>query len=264
MTIAKRIKGIWEFKYLIYNLVARDLKVKYKGSTLGFLWSLLNPLLMLAVYTIAFKYVIGIREPDFTPKLFCALLPWLFLNSALSMGVTSITENSNLVKKVYFPREVLPLSIVLVNLFHFVLTFLVLIPALLVVFNVKPGFSLFFLVVIIFFQTLFVLGLTLIVSALNVYYRDVKHFLEVLLMLWFWLTPIIWTIDMIVKKFPNFTFLAYFNPFTPFVEAYRDIILGNDIPLPLHLSMVVVIGVMVFLFGGLVFHKKQRRFAEEI
>ncbi|UCH97360.1 MAG: ABC transporter permease [Candidatus Aminicenantes bacterium] len=258
--MTKRIKGIWEFKYLIYNLVLRDLKVKYKGSTLGFLWSLLNPLLMIVVYTIAFEYVIKIRVENFPIFLFSALLPWNFLSSTLSMGVTSITENSNLVKKVYFPREVLPLSIVLVNLFHFCLSFVVLIPALLF-FKITPGFSFFFLVLVVFFQTFFVLGLTLLVSALNVYYRDVKHFLEVILNLWFWLTPIIWPLSLVPEKFRDY---AWLNPFTSFVQAYRDIILHNKIPPPLTLSMLVTIGVLAFLLGALVFQKKQRRFAEEI
>lgn len=245
---------------MIYNLVARDLKVKYKGSTLGFLWSLLNPLLMLVVYTVAFKYVIKLRVPNFTIFLFSALLPWTFLSSALSMGVTSISENSNLVKKVYFPREVLPLSIVLVNLFHFVLTFVVLIPALLF-FKVTIGFSFLFLVVIIFFQSLFVMGLTFIAAAMNVYYRDVKHFLEVLLQLWFWVTPIIWAIDMIPEKFRDY---AYLNPFTSYVKAYRDIILDNRLPGPLTLTLVAALGIAVFFLGELLFQKKQRRFAEEI
>jgi ABC-2 type transport system permease protein len=260
MALIKRIKGIWEFKYLIYNLVSRDLKVKYKGSTLGFLWSLLNPLLMLVVYTVAFKYVIKLRVPNFTIFLFSALLPWNFLSSTLSMGVTAISENSNLVKKVYFPREILPLSVVLVNLFHFFLTFTVLIPALLF-FNVQPGFAFFFLVVIVFFQSLFVLGLTFIAAAMNVYYRDVKHFLEVLLQLWFWVTPIIWSISLIPEKFRDY---AYLNPFTPFVIAYRDIILRNELPHWITLLTVITIGVLVFLLGSFIFHKKQRRFAEEI
>jgi ABC-2 type transport system permease protein len=258
--MVKRIKGIWEFKYLIYNLVLRDLKVKYKGSTLGFLWSLLNPLLMIVVYTVAFQFVLKVRVPNFPIFLFSALLPWSFLSSTLSMGVTSITENSNLVKKVYFPREVLPLSIVLVNLFHFCLSFLVLIPALLF-FKIIPGFSFLFLVVIVFFQTLFVLGLTLLVSALNVYYKDVKHFLEVMLNLWFWLTPIIWPLNLVPEKLQDY---VYLNPFTAFVQAYRDIILHNQFPKPLILTILVATGILVFLLGALVFQKKQRRFAEEI
>lgn len=256
----KRIKGIWEFKYLIYNLVLRDLKVKYKGSTLGFLWSLLNPLLMIVVYTVAFNYVMKMKVPNFPIFLFSALLPWNFLSSTLSMGVTSITENSNLVKKVYFPREVLPLSIVLVNLFHFCLSFLVLIPALLF-FKIIPGFSFLFLVVIVFFQTLFVLGLTLLASALDVYYKDVKHFLEVMLNLWFWLTPIIWPLNMVPDKLQYY---VYLNPFTSFVQAYRDIILHNQFPNPFILTILVVTGILVFLLGALIFQKKQRRFAEEI
>jgi ABC-2 type transport system permease protein len=256
----KKIKGIWKFKYLIYNLVLRDLKVKYKGSTLGFLWSLLNPLLMLVVYTVAFKYVIKLDVSNFPVFLFCALMPWTFLTSALSTGAISITDNSNLVKKVYFPREVLPLSVVLVNLFHFSLTFVVLIPALLF-FNIYPGFPFFFLVVIIFFQALFVLGLTLIFAALNVYYRDIKHFLEVLMNLWFWVTPIIWPMTLLSEKYRN---LAYLNPFTPFVTAYRDVILRNNMPGLLNIAAVIALGVLVCLLGTLVFQKKQRRFAEEI
>ncbi|MCP4152296.1 MAG: ABC transporter permease [bacterium] len=256
----KKIKGLWEFKYLIYNLVLRDLKIKYKGSTLGFLWSLLNPLLMLAVYTVAFQYVIKIKVPNFPIFLFAALLPWTFLTSTLSMGAGAITDNSNLVKKVYFPREVLPLSILLVNLFHFFLTFLVLIPALLF-FKIVPGFAFFFLVVIIFFQTLFVLGLTFIFAALNVYYRDMKHLLEILLQLWFWATPIIWSIDLIPEKFRSYAFL---NPFTPFVSAYRDIILRNQMPGLIKTGAIIVLGLLIFLLGTFIFQKKQRRFAEEI
>jgi len=260
MTIKKRIKDIWEFKYLVYNLVLRDLKVKYKGSTLGFLWSLLNPLVMIVVYTVAFKFVMKISVPNFPIFLFSALLPWNFLSSTLSMGVTSITENSSLVKKVYFPREALPLSIVLVNLFHFLLTFVVLIPALLF-FNIKPGFVFFFLIVIIFFQSLFVLGLTLMAAALNVYFRDIKHFLEVLLNLWFWVTPIIWPLGLLPEKYRG---LANLNPFTSFIQAYRDIILDGKFPQMLTVLLVVIIGISIFLFGAFVFHKRQRRFAEEI
>lgn len=258
--MVKRIKGIWEFKYLIYNMVARDLKVKYKGSTLGFLWSLLNPLLMIVVYTVAFKYVIKLKVENFTIFLFSALLPWTFLSSALSMGVTSITENANLVKKVYFPREVLPLSIVLVNLFHFFLTFVVLIPAMLF-FNINPGFSFFFLIAVVFFQSLFVLGLTFIVAALNVYYRDVKHFLEVMLQLWFWATPIIWPMVLVPVKYRDY---LYLNPFTPFVKCYRDIIMLDKIPSPLMFLAIACIGVFFFILGAWIFRLKQRRFAEEI
>lgn len=256
----KRIKSIWEFKYLIYNLVARDLKVKYKGSTLGFLWSLLNPLLMIIVYTIAFKYVIKMRVENFTIFLFSALLPWTFFSSALSNAVTSITENANLVKKVYFPREVLPLSIVLVNLFHFLLTFVVLIPALFF-FKIYPGLAFLFLLVVIFFQALFVLGLSFIVSALNVYYRDVKHFLEVILQLWFWITPIIWPLVMVPVKFRDY---VYLNPFTSFVQCYRDIIMKNKIPSLSLLLAITLTGIGTFLLGAWVFKIKQRRFAEEI
>ncbi|MCP4221328.1 MAG: ABC transporter permease [bacterium] len=255
-----KIKRIWEFKYLIYNLVLRDLKVKYKGSTMGFLWSLLNPLLMLAVYTIAFKYLIKIRQENFVVFLFTGMIPWNFLSAGVSMGVGSITDNASLVKKVYFPREVLPLSVVLVNLFHFFLTLFVLLPVLLL-FDVTLSFSFLLLPVLIIFQTFFVLGLTLAVSALNVYYRDAKHLLEVLLQVWFWGTPIIWSLEMIPEKY---RLLAHLNPFTPFVTAFRDVILENRVPDLLTFAVISVLGIAVMVGGTMIFQAKQRRFAEEI
>lgn len=258
--MTEKIRGLWEYKYLIYNLVQRDLKVKYKGSALGFFWSLLNPLFMLVVYTVAFQYVIKIKVPNFSIFLFAGLLPWNFLTATLSMGVGAISDNANLVKKIYFPREILPLSVVLVNLFHFLLTFLVLTPALFF-FGMIPGPAFLFLPVIIVFQALFVLGLTLFTSALNVYYRDVKHMQEVLLQLWFWGTPIIWSLELVPDRF---RYLALLNPFTHFTGAYRAIILEGVLPSPLTMTALAAASLLMFAAGYRVFKKKQRRFAEEI
>lgn len=255
-----RLKEIYRYKYLLYNLVSRDLKVKYKGSILGFFWSLLNPLVMLFVYTLAFKYIIKVRVENFPLFFLCAFLPWSFHNISLSMSVSSIKDNASLVKKVYFPREILPLSIVFSNLIQFLLTFIILIPALLF-FSIKMGFPLVAVPFIILFQTMFLIGLAYIVAALNVFFSDVKHLLEIFLQVWFWLTPIIYPASYVPEKYQ---FLYRLNPVVRFVEGYRDVLLYNKMPSISSLLILFITGAAVFIIGQLVFSFYNKRFAEEI
>lgn len=255
-----KIKEIFKFKNLVYNLVSRDLKVKYKGSILGFFWSLLNPLIMLVVYTVAFKYIIRIRVENFPLFFLCGFLPWTFLSLSLSMAVSSIKDNANLVKKVYFPREILPLSIVLSNLVQFLLTFVILIPALLL-FKIKLGFPLLFLPLIILFQLAFTLGLAFILAALNVFFSDVRHLLEIFLQIWFWLTPIIYPVSFVPERFQS---LYRLNPAVLFVESYRNALLYNEGLSLLNLLSLFFLGIVSLLLGQLIFSSYNRKFAEEI
>lgn len=258
--MVNQLKEIYRFKNLIYNLVARDLKVKYKGSILGFLWSLLNPLIMLIVYTVAFQYIIKIRVEHFPLFFLCGFLPWTFLSLSLSMAVSSIKDNANLVKKVYFPREILPLSIVLSNLVQFLLTFIILIPAL-ILFKIKLGFPLLLLPLIILFQLAFTLGLAFILSSLNVFFSDVRHLLEIFLQVWFWLTPIIYKVDFVPERFQS---LYRLNPAVLFVESYRNSLLYNKWLSSVELISLFLVGVVFLAFGHLVFNRYNRRFAEVI
>lgn len=255
-----RLKEIYKFKNLVYNLVSRDLKVKYKGSILGFFWSLLNPLIMLIVYTIAFKYIIRIRVENFPIFFLCAFLPWTLLSLSLSMAVNSIKDNANLVKKVYFPREILPLSIVLSNLVQFLLTFIILIPALLLL-KIKLGLPLLFLPLIIIFQLAFTSGLAFIFSSLNVFYSDVRHLLEIFLQIWFWLTPIIYPLSLVPERFKA---LYRLNPMVLFVESYRNALLYNKGLALTDLASLFAVGLVFLILGHLVFLSYNRRFAEEI
>ena len=258
--MTEKIVEIYRLRYLIYTLVAKDLKVKYKGSVLGLFWSLLNPLLMLIVYTVAFKYIIRIRVENFAVFFLCGFLPWTFLSSSLSMGVGSIIDNSNLVKKVFFPREILPLSTVFFNLIQFLLTFIILVPALFI-FKIKLGVSLSFLPFVIILQIMFILGCTFILSALSVFYRDIKHFLEIFLQVWFWLSPIIYPITMIPERF---RFYYMFNPFAIFVEGYRAIFLENKIPSLIAFATLIAISCIFLFLGYCVFEANSKRFAEEV
>ncbi len=255
-----RLKEIYNFKNLVYNLVSRDLKVKYKGSILGFFWSLLNPLIMLIVYTVAFKYIIKIRVENFPLFFLCGFLPWMFLSLSLSMAVSSIKDNANLVKKVYFPREILPLSIVMSNLVQFLLTFVILIPAL-ILFKIELGLPLLFLPLIILLQLAFTLGLAFILSSLNVFFSDIRHLLEIFLQIWFWLTPIIYPVEFVPERFQT---LYRLNPAVMFVESYRNSLLYNQ---PLSGSTLIslfLVSVVFLLIGYVIFNSYNRRFAEEI
>ncbi len=255
-----KLKEIYRYRFLVYSFVSRDLKVKYKGSVLGFFWSLLNPLVMLVVYTVAFKYIIRIRVENFPVFFLCAFLPWSFLASSLSMSVGSIKDNGNLIKKVYFPREVLPLSVVLSNLVQFLLTFMILIPALLF-FKIQLGLPLLFLPLIIIFQTAFNLGLSFFFSAFNVFFSDVKHLLEILLQIWFWLTPIIYPVSFVPERFQS---LYKLNPAVLFVEGYRNLLLENTGISLLQWILLFFVGSLSFILGHMFFNHYNKRFAEEI
>lgn len=256
----EKIVEIYRLRYLIYTLVAKDLKVKYRGSVLGLLWSLLNPLLMLIVYTVAFRYIIRIRIENFGIFFLCGFLPWTFLSSSLSIGAGSIIDNSSLVKTVFFPREILPLSTVFFYLIQFLLTFIILVPALFI-FKIKLGSALSFLPFVIILQMMFVLGCTFILSALSVFYRDIKHFLEIFLQVWFWLCPIIYPTTMIPERF---RFYYMFNPFAIFVESYRAILLENRSPSLIAFATLIAISSIFVFLGYYVFEANSRRFAEEV
>jgi len=258
----EKIKEILGYNQLIKNLVARDLKVKYRGSVLGFFWSLLNPLLMMAVFTVVFKSFLKIGDENFPIFLMCGLLPWIFFSTSLTMSTTSITGASNLVKKVYFPREILPLSVTLSNFVQFLLTFLVLFPGILF-FNIKVNFLLILaaLPLIVLFHLLFTLGLVLLISSLSVYYTDTPHLLEIVTMIWFWGTPIIYQFEIIPETWQK---LIMLNPMTSFINIYRDVCMNNAMPRPFEIGIVIIATIVSLSVGLAVFGKLKRRFGEEL
>ncbi|MBU1627640.1 ABC transporter permease, partial [bacterium] len=180
----------------------------------------------------------------------------------LTMSTTSITGASNLVKKVYFPREILPLSITLSNLVQFILTFLVLFPGILF-FHIKVNLFLILLglPLIIIVHLAFTLGLTLLISALSVYYTDTPHFLEIVIMIWFWGTPIIYDFKIIPEAWKKFIMM---NPMTSFINIYRDICFYDRIPTFFGISVVLVSAILSLTIGFWVFEKLKRRFGEEL
>jgi len=233
--IGSRVKTIWEYRELLLNLSKRELKVRYKDSLLGFFWSLLNPLLYLAIFSVVFGIII--RSADiklFAIFLLTALLPYNLFSVGLTGATTSITGNGPLVQKVWFPREILPIASIASNLVTFFLQMIILVIAL-IVFRLTPEWSMMWMLVPALIITLMLgTGLGLILSAVNVYFRDVQHFLELGLLVLFWFTPIVYPYSFFANNadLTGLTFLgdraAMLNPLTPIVTIFKRVLYNPE------------------------------------
>lgn len=255
------LKEIFAYREMLKNLVSKELRARYKGSFFGFLWTFFNPLLLLIVYSAVFSFVMRVEVENYAMFLFVGLLPWTFFAASLQMGASSIIANANLVKKIYFPRELLPLSVVLSNLVNFVLSLVILIPALLV-FGIAVKASIIVYIIILAIQFSLVLGFTLLVSSLNVYFRDLEHILGVALTGWFFLCPIVYPETLVPDNFYNLYY--YGNPMTPLVIAYRDIFYNGVFPEWNSLLYVFCYALVILIIGVISFRKLQKSFAEEV
>lgn len=256
----KYIKELLEYKELLINLTFKDLKLKYRNSVLGFLWSFFNPILMLIVYNFAFKLILKVRVENFTVYLLAGLLPWTFFQAAMQVSTSSIVNNANLIRKVYFPREILPLSAILSSFINFLITLTVLFLSL-IIFKIKINFSILLLPLVLILLLLFTIGLSLILSSLNVLYRDISHFIEIIFMLWFYLTPVVYSITMIPEKYRVILLL---NPMTLILECIRTPLLYRQAPNIIYMSVLVIIDIFLIYFGYKIFKKLEKVFAEEI
>jgi ABC-type polysaccharide/polyol phosphate export permease len=277
MTWLQRLTELVKYRELVWNLVVRDLKVRYRNSILGFLWSLVNPLLMMTVFTVVFTVMWPNNQiPRFPVFVLCAILPWNWFTTSVMGAIPSIVGNAHLIKKVYFPREVLPLSVVLSNLVNFLLALLVLF-AMLFVFGINLSRWALLLPVIILIQLAFTLGLAFILSTLNVFYRDTGVIMEVLLLAWFFLTPIFYPIDLLPQHRLLWGFdldirrLAYIlNPMASLISAYRDILWGSlaggppGPPALDFLTRTCLTALAVLAAGYLFFNRRSRVFGEEV
>ena len=224
-----RLRDIWTYRELLANLVRRELKVKYKNSVLGFMWTLLNPLLYLAVFSIVFGEILRANVPRYGLLLLSGLLAFNLFSVGLTAATVSITGNGPLVQKVWFPREILPLAAIGANLITFFFQLLILMFGL-VIFRQAPEWGMLWLVIPALIVTLMICtGLGLLLSAVNVHFRDVQHFLELGLLTWFWFTPIVYVYNFIGTAFidrwgPGAERLAMLNPMIPVVTTFQRVV----------------------------------------
>ncbi|MCD7862430.1 MAG: ABC transporter permease [Lachnospiraceae bacterium] len=257
----KLIRELWNYREMIVSLVQRDLKSRYKGSVLGFLWMLLNPLLQLCVYTIVFSTILRTGIEKFYLFLFVALVPWIFFSTCLSGGTTVILGQQDMVKKIYFPREVLPIAYTTSQFVNMLLSFIVIFVVVFFSGITIELTALLYLPVIMLIEYVLSLGITLLVSGLTVYLRDMQQILSILSMAWMYMTPVVYSVEMIPKEYVRF---FYLNPMTPVIIAYRDILYYGRAPKMGTLANAVILGIAILIIGEITFSRLQRGFAEEL
>jgi ABC-2 type transport system permease protein len=254
------LRRFYEFRELVMNLAKKDFKVRYKSATLGFLWALLNPLLLMAILSIVFSLIMKIQVEKYPVFLLTALIPWTCFSLSVTNSTTAITDNGNLIKKVFFPREIIPAAVNLANLFNFLLSLVVLFVFLLV-FRVALTPTVFLLPFVILIQLTFTVGLSLITSCLHVYYRDVKYLMEALLVFWFYATPIFYPLSMVPERIMKIYML---NPMASIVTMYRNILLEGCFPDPAVLACGLGSSLVVLVIGFHVFRKLEPNFADVV
>jgi len=253
--------SLYAYRELIRNLVLKDLKLKYRDSALGFLWSLANPLLLIVVYSFVFSHILRGGPPKFAYFLMVGILPWNFFSQSMMMSTGSILENGNLIRKVALPMEVFPVSTVLFNLAQYLFALVVFIPMALLFFGVPPAWSWLAFLPILVLQVLFTTGVCFMVSTATVFYRDVRFFAEILLTLLFWLTPIVYDVRIIPGALVT---AIYLNPMSYFVLAYQDAFYHSSFPSVEQMAVMLVLSLSILGLGLLLFEFLKVRFAEEI
>ena len=253
-------KDLYKYRELLRTSVKKEIRGKYKGAWLGVLWSYLNPILMLIVYSFVFSKIMKIEIENYSMFLFTALIPWTFFTVSISQGSLSTVANGNLMKKVYFPREIIPISSVTANSVNFLISSLIVLVSLIVSGVGLSAYALFFPLILVI-QYILILGITFITSSLTVYARDLEHIISVFLMALFYATPIVYSLDMIPDQYK---FIMNLNPMAPIIQGYRDILFYQKLPNFGSLGIVFAISTIILLIGYVLFKRFEKNFVEEL
>lgn len=255
-----KMKELYNYREFLKTSIKKDFRGKYKKSFLGVLWSFLNPLFQLLVYALVFPFILKNGIDNYTIFLIVGLMPWTFFNSTVIQSAASVVVNGGIIKKVYFPREILPISTTTSNLINFFITETIVIVALLIS-GVGIGPSILILPLIVLIQYILQLGISFILSSITVYIRDVEYLINVFMMLMFYMSPIVYSPDMIPAKFLP---LFKLNPMFHIISYYREILYYKQIPNIGEVMLLLLICLAILIIGYLIFRKLEKRFAEEL
>jgi len=249
----------WE---LIKHLTLREIRIRYKQSFLGFFWIILNPFFQMLIMSFIFSNIIripnlGIPYPLF---LYAGLLPWVFFTGALTNSMSVLIEDRDLIKKIYFPREILVLSTILAKAFDFVLASIIFF-LLMLVFKIQFSFYMLLFIPLFMIQFIFTYGISLFLAAINLFYRDTQYLFNLILTLWFYLTPVIYATELFPEKY---RWIFKFNPMSVFINAYRQVLFGHKLPNLASLSVGIVISLIIFLAAHRFFKKLEGTFADVV
>ena len=264
--ISLQLRALWQYRELLYFLVWRDIKVRYKQTALGFTWIVIQPIVTMVIFSILFGRLLNVPSGDMPYPIFVytGLLPWNYFANSLNRSTTSLVNSSHLITKVYFPRLVIPISAVLSGLVDFIISFLVLI-GLMIYFQISPTPQIFLLPAFLLLAMCTALGFGLWLSALNVRFRDVNHLIPFIIQIWMYLTPVIYSVTLIPEQY---RFLLALNPMTGVVGGFRWALLGEQMvdvqPLGTLFIISILITLVVLISGAIFFRRTERTFADII
>ena len=253
-------KELYNYRELLKTNVKKEIRGKYKGSWLGIIWTFLNPLLMLAVYAFVFPYILRVDVENYTIFMIVALIPWNFFTTAVISGTSCININGMILKKVYFPREIIPLSVTISQTVNFLITCLIMF---IFILCSGVGFSIHFLLfpVLVLIQFVLTLGINFILSSVTVFIHDIAHFVQIAMTLGFYATPVVYLSSMLPAKFQ---WAMHVNPMAVLVEAYRAVLYNHTMPDMTWVGIWAVLSVIILVFGYLLFKKLEKSFVEEL
>lgn len=258
--MVNQFSELWKFRELLIALTAREIKIRYKQTLLGVAWAILQPASLTIIFTLVFGYFLKVSTGDVPYPVFVysALVPWMFFSNSLSFGSLSVVNNGNLVTKIYFPREILPLSSIGAALFDFVMASFVFV-LLMIVYKITPTFNLIYIAILIpalFFLTC---GIAFILSAINVLYRDIKFVVPLVLQIWLFLTPIIYSTSQVPEKYQIFLRI---NPLVPLLENFRLVTVYAQAPNFTEVILFTLISILIFFAGYWFFKSYEKVFAD--
>ena len=255
----RRINDVWAYKDMITSLVKRELRGRYKGSVLGFFWTLINPLFQIIIYTIVFSYIMRAGIDDYYLFLFVALVPWIFFSASIHAGSGCIWSQKAMINKIYFPRAVLPIAHVIGQLINMLLSFIVVFFILIVMGKTINIIALTIFPIIVLIEFILALGMTFMVSSISVFFPDLMQILGVAVMLWQFLTPIMYEVNSVPEHMKIYFKL---NPMTTIIEAYRDILYYAKVPNVNNIFVAIALSIVVLCIGWIVFGVLEKKFSE--
>ncbi|MBE6149983.1 MAG: ABC transporter permease [Firmicutes bacterium] len=255
------INNLYNYRQLLKSNVKKDIRGKYKGSFLGILWSFINPLLMTLVYAIVFPFLLKSTEPNYVTFIVIGILPWTYFTTTITLSHSCILYSGGIIKKVYFPREILPISVNVSGLINFLISCVIMF--IFLIFS-GIGFSwyILFLPLIILTQFILTQALALIISAVNVYVRDLEYIVGFFINMLFYATPILYSASLFSNSIIKYLIMV--NPMATIIEGYRSILFYQTMPNMMALSIVLFASIMLLFISLKIFKKLERGFAEEI
>jgi len=265
ISLFKEIAAIYQRRELLWQIVAREVKARYKQSILGFFWVILNPLAQMLVMSFAFSVILRIptnaaAHIPYSIFLFTALLPWTLFTNSLSSASASLVNSSNLITKIYFPRTILVVSTIFAKIIDFVFAISILI-IYMIIYQIPITWNILWVIPIFLIQQIFTLGLSLFFAAANLLYRDIQYLLNMILLLWMYATPVIYSADSVPDKY---RFVFQINPMAVIINAYRQVILGGGEPKYSSLVIGLLVSIITLLIGFSYFKSREKIFADNI